>query len=175
MSRQLGWLFCHFGIAVCFLKIFFLFIQSPSLSFILLWGTSQSCLCSKKDFCYSFLQVVQCISKSQLCVASSPMSHYFYWKLLLSESVTTSKVRRTLNKQWKALEFLIFPAPYVFLETFMLLPYLMLCLEPYSYMHIHSYSGSAKTKWKNFSMTIRLAMGKHSMWKSLQEELVPHK
>lgn len=53
----------------------------------------------RKDFCCSLLQVVQCISKSQVYVASSPMSRYFYWKLLLSESVTTSKVRRTLNKQ----------------------------------------------------------------------------
>lgn len=59
-----------------------------------------------------------------------------------------------LNKQWKALEFLILPALCVFLEAFLLLPYLLLYLEPYS---------SLARYWKNFSMTSKLAMGKHSM------------
>ena len=43
-----------------------------------------------------------------------------------------SKVRRTLNKQWKALKFLILPALCAFLETFLLFLFLILYLESYS-------------------------------------------
>lgn len=132
-NKQTGQVIVN-DIAVCFLEIFLLFTWSPSLSFILLLSPVRrepELPVPKKDFCHSLLRVVQRISKSQVCVASDPMSHHVCWKLLLSESVTTSKVRRTLEQAVESIKFLILPALCAFLERFLLFPFFILYLEPY--------------------------------------------
>lgn len=147
LNEQTGQVIAN-GVAVGFLDFSFLFTQSPSLPFILLyhlWEQSQSCL---------YLGFLSLTSPSGLMHLAnprsmlqwSPISDYFYWELLLSERVTTSEVRRTLNKQQKAIKFFILPALCAFLETFLLFYFLILYLEPYS--------------CKKFNVTSKLAVGK---------------
>lgn len=78
------------GIAVCFFEIFFLLSQSPLLSFILLYllrGESRSCLCSKSISGIHFSKWFNALANPRPMLYLAPMSHYFCWKLLLSESV----------------------------------------------------------------------------------------